>query len=197
MAHTDADNSSTGGAGSTAGQEQDVGPIHASQLAADVAVEHFGRHFASSPQPMVLFGADFRVLAVNEAVQRLAGQDSAESWVGRNIGDDFLTFNDADHVVASVVELFEGRTEHFDFECELTTLRGQHKSLRIAMQALRAPDGSISYMAGFVSDVTDSLVRVLGKQPEHIHIVIDEVAEENWGYAGMLTDDWKKTKDRQ
>jgi 4-oxalocrotonate tautomerase family enzyme len=26
-----------------------------------------------------------------------------------------------------------------------------------------------------VSDVTDSLVRVLGKQPEHIHIVIDEL----------------------
>jgi 4-oxalocrotonate tautomerase len=47
-----------------------------------------------------------------------------------------------------------------------------------------------------VSDVTDSLVRVLGKQPEHIHIVIDEVAEENWGYAGMLTDDWKKAQDR-
>lgn len=46
-----------------------------------------------------------------------------------------------------------------------------------------------------VRDVTDSLVRVLGKQPKHIHIVIDEVAEENWGYAGMLTDDWKKTQD--
>ena len=30
-----------------------------------------------------------------------------------------------------------------------------------------------------VSDVTDSLVRVLGKQPEHIHVVIDELAEEN------------------
>ena len=45
-----------------------------------------------------------------------------------------------------------------------------------------------------VSDVTDSLVQTLGKQPEHIHIIIDEVAEENWGYAGMLTDDWKKSQ---
>jgi len=46
--------------------------------------------------------------------------------------------------------------------------------------------------ARIVRDVTDSLVRELGKQPEHIHIVIQEIAEEDWGYAGLLTDDWKK-----
>ena len=46
--------------------------------------------------------------------------------------------------------------------------------------------------AELVRDVTDSLVRVLGKQPEHIHVVIQEVEEENWGYSGMLTDDWKQ-----
>lgn len=45
-----------------------------------------------------------------------------------------------------------------------------------------------------VRDVTNSLVRVLGKKPEHIHIVIDEILEENWGYEGMLTDDWKKSQ---
>jgi len=42
-----------------------------------------------------------------------------------------------------------------------------------------------------VHEFTDTLVRVLGKRPEHIHIVIDEVAEENWGFAGMLTDDYR------
>jgi 4-oxalocrotonate tautomerase len=46
--------------------------------------------------------------------------------------------------------------------------------------------------AEIVRDITDSLVRVLGKKPEHIHIVIDSVADEDWGYAGMLTDDWKR-----
>jgi 4-oxalocrotonate tautomerase len=46
--------------------------------------------------------------------------------------------------------------------------------------------------AELVKDVTASLVRVLGKKPEHIHIVIQEVAEEDWGFAGELTDDWKK-----
>ena len=48
--------------------------------------------------------------------------------------------------------------------------------------------------AALVKDVTDSLVRVLGKKPEHIHIVISEVEEENWGFAGQLTDDWKKSQ---
>lgn len=45
--------------------------------------------------------------------------------------------------------------------------------------------------AEVVRDVTDSLVRVLGKKPEHIHVVIQEIAEEDWGFAGMHTDDWK------
>jgi 4-oxalocrotonate tautomerase len=43
-----------------------------------------------------------------------------------------------------------------------------------------------------VREITDSLVCILGKKPEHTHIVIQEVTEENWGFAGMLTDDWKK-----
>lgn len=46
--------------------------------------------------------------------------------------------------------------------------------------------------AEIVRDVTDSLVRVLGKRPEHIHVVIQEIAEEDWGFAGQLTDEWKK-----
>lgn len=43
-----------------------------------------------------------------------------------------------------------------------------------------------------VAEITDSLVRILGKNPEHIHVVIQEISEEDWGFAGMLTDDWKK-----
>lgn len=43
-----------------------------------------------------------------------------------------------------------------------------------------------------VEDITDSLARHLNKSPEHIHIVIQEIDEENWGYSGMLTDEWKR-----
>jgi 4-oxalocrotonate tautomerase len=49
--------------------------------------------------------------------------------------------------------------------------------------------------AELVTEVTDSLTRILGKKPEHTHIVIQEIAEENWGFAGLLTDDWKKQQD--
>ena len=45
-----------------------------------------------------------------------------------------------------------------------------------------------------VKDVTDSLARHLGKKPEHTHVVIQEIADEDWGYAGMLTDDWKQAQ---
>ena len=36
--------------------------------------------------------------------------------------------------------------------------------------------------------VTDAMVEVLGKRPEHIHIVLDEVPLENWGFAGVRSD---------
>ena len=45
--------------------------------------------------------------------------------------------------------------------------------------------------AKIVQDVTQSLSSVLGKKPEYTHIVIQEIEEENWGFSGMLTDDWK------
>ncbi len=45
-----------------------------------------------------------------------------------------------------------------------------------------------------VREMTDTLRRVLGKKPEHIHIIIDEVDPENWGFAGMLTTEYRKRK---
>lgn len=40
--------------------------------------------------------------------------------------------------------------------------------------------------------ITDGLVNILSKSPEHIHVVIQEIDESNWGYAGHLTDDWRQ-----
>lgn len=47
--------------------------------------------------------------------------------------------------------------------------------------------------AQIVSEITDTLVRVLGKKPEYTHIVIDEVDMENWGFGGVLTDEFMKS----
>lgn len=44
------------------------------------------------------------------------------------------------------------------------------------------------------AEFTDTLVRVLGKKPEHTHIVIDEVETDNWGFAGMLTTEYRAKK---
>lgn len=48
-----------------------------------------------------------------------------------------------------------------------------------------------SQKAEIIKNITDSLVTVLQKRPEHIHIVIQEVAEEDWGFEGLPTDEWK------
>lgn len=46
--------------------------------------------------------------------------------------------------------------------------------------------------AELVAEITATLGRVLNKKPEHTHIVIDEVNEDDWGFSGLLTTDWKK-----
>lgn len=40
--------------------------------------------------------------------------------------------------------------------------------------------------------ITQALMDVLGKRPEHTHVVIDEVAHENWGFAGVPTTEFKR-----
>lgn len=42
-----------------------------------------------------------------------------------------------------------------------------------------------------VEEFTNMLVSVLNKKPEHTHIVIQEIDEDDWGFDGMLTTDWK------
>lgn len=45
-----------------------------------------------------------------------------------------------------------------------------------------------------VAEITDVLVRLLNKKPEQTHIVIDVVETDNWGFAGMLTTDYRRMK---
>ena len=45
--------------------------------------------------------------------------------------------------------------------------------------------------AEIVAEITATLQRVLGKRPEHTHVIIDEVEPENWGFAGMLTPEYR------
>jgi len=46
--------------------------------------------------------------------------------------------------------------------------------------------------AQIVKEFTETLVNVLGKKPEYTHIVIQEIEDENWGFSGVLTDEFRK-----
>lgn len=46
--------------------------------------------------------------------------------------------------------------------------------------------------AQLVAEITQTLQRVLGKRPDQTHIIIDEIEPENWGFAGMLTTEYRK-----
>ena len=43
--------------------------------------------------------------------------------------------------------------------------------------------------AQIVSEFTDTLVRVLGSNPEKTHIIIDDISTESWGNNGILVAD--------
>ncbi len=43
--------------------------------------------------------------------------------------------------------------------------------------------------AQIVKEFTETLVKVLGKNPQNTHIVIQEIERENWGHAGALVAD--------
>lgn len=43
-----------------------------------------------------------------------------------------------------------------------------------------------------VKEFTSTLVNVLNKKSEHTHIVIQEIEDINWGFDGILTDEFRK-----
>ncbi len=43
-----------------------------------------------------------------------------------------------------------------------------------------------------VADITATLQRVLGKKPEHTHVIIEEIDPENWGFAWVLTTEYRR-----
>lgn len=51
---------------------------------------------------------------------------------------------------------------------------------------------TVEQKAQVVKEITATLQTVLSKRPEHTHVVIDEVDEENWGFSGMLTTEYRK-----
>lgn len=54
------------------------------------------------------------------------------------------------------------------------------------------PEVTREKKAALVSGITTLLVDTLSKKPESIHIVIDEVDPDNWGYTGKLVSELRK-----
>ncbi|MGV8917884.1 MAG: tautomerase family protein [Pseudomonas sp.] len=46
--------------------------------------------------------------------------------------------------------------------------------------------------AQVIKEITETLERVLGKDPELTHIVIEEVDTDNWGYKGITTTEYRQ-----
>ena len=46
--------------------------------------------------------------------------------------------------------------------------------------------------AQIVKEITDTMVNVLGKNPQNTHIIFNEKSTEDWGHAGELVANRKK-----
>lgn len=60
----------------------------------------------------------------------------------------------------------------------------------ITIQVLEGP--TREQKAEIVRDFTNTMVRVLGKNPESTHIVFQEISTESWGQGGLLVDERRK-----
>lgn len=48
--------------------------------------------------------------------------------------------------------------------------------------------------AEVIEGITDVMVKVLGKNPDSTHVVIDEVPAENWGHKGKQVSELRKQR---
>ena len=46
--------------------------------------------------------------------------------------------------------------------------------------------------AQVIKEMTETMERVLHKDPKLTHIVIEEVDTDNWGYSGITTSEYRK-----
>ncbi|AZZ76814.1 4-oxalocrotonate tautomerase family protein [Pseudomonas neuropathica] len=46
--------------------------------------------------------------------------------------------------------------------------------------------------AQVIKEITETMQRVLHKDPKLTHIVIEEVDTDNWGYAGITTTEYRQ-----
>jgi 4-oxalocrotonate tautomerase len=56
---------------------------------------------------------------------------------------------------------------------------------------------SLDQKQRLIRGVTDVMVNVLNKDPEHTVVVITEVDTDNWGVAGVTTTERRKIQGRQ
>ena len=53
---------------------------------------------------------------------------------------------------------------------------------------------SVEQKRAVIRGITDVLVRELGRNPEYVFVVIDEIDTDNWGRNGLsLTELWQQT----
>jgi 4-oxalocrotonate tautomerase len=59
---------------------------------------------------------------------------------------------------------------------------------------VRITEGNVTTQqkADVIAGITDVLVKVLGKNPDTTHIIIDEVPLENWGMKGKTVAELRK-----
>lgn len=53
---------------------------------------------------------------------------------------------------------------------------------------------SAQQKAELIAGTTELLARVLGKDPQTTHVVIDEVEPENWGVAGLPVPEYRRRR---
>jgi len=66
----------------------------------------------------------------------------------------------------------------------------------VNVRITREPKNTPEKKAALIRGITDVLVQVLDKDPATTFVLIDEVAMEDWGIAGMTTTEYRARKSK-
>ena len=129
--------------------------------------------FRQAPMPMYRTSPNGAVLDVNEAMARFMGLERVEDLIGGP--------GRADRRYADVAErhewqrLMESRGQVLNYETRMKTFDGTVVTVLDSARAIRAPDGTIRFYEGVLTDISD--LRAAEAQRERLARIIDATSD--------------------
>ncbi|MEW5774508.1 MAG: ATP-binding protein [Thermodesulfobacteriota bacterium] len=134
--------------------ERHIAELNSTEEALRVSEENYRTIFENSLEGIFQTTPAGRILNVNTALARMLGYDSPQEMIQatRSVGQYYVDPARRDAFLAALAKA--GRLS--DFEAQLRTVSGEAIWVAMSSRIVRAEDGAVRYIEGFMRDITES-----------------------------------------